>query len=364
MTNKRDFYEVLGIPKGATDAEIKKAFRNLARKHHPDVNKEKGSAEKFKEINEAYHALSDPRKRQQYDQFGSAGPGFGAGAGGFQGFDFSESFSGFEGGLGDMFDAFFGGGIRRNKSGRQRGSDLRYDLEITLEEVAHGLEKEITVTHLTACHACRGSGAKPGTTPVKCAQCGGAGQVRQSQRTILGSFTQVIPCPVCRGSGEKISSPCPTCSGSGQEKTHHKIKIKIPAGIEDQTRMRVTGAGNAGQKGGSPGDLYVFISVRQHPLFERDGSTLYYKKSIPFVKAVLGDEIEIKTLDGKATLKIPAGTQSHTSFKFKGKGLPNMEMGGKGDLIIIVELETPVNLTSEQMELLQKFGRLRGEYRA
>ncbi len=364
MTSRKDYYEILGISKNAGQDEIKKAFRNLARKYHPDVNKEPNAQEKFKEINEAYQVLSDTHKRQQYDTYGSAG--FGGGQGwpggqGFSGFDFSN-FSDFEG-FGDIFDTFFGGGgkKRARRGGRQDGNDIRYDLEITLEDVYFGLEKEIEVTHLTACHTCKGTGAKPGTNPVKCVQCGGSGQTRQTQRTVLGSFTQVITCSSCGGSGETIGSPCTACSGSGREKTKHKIKVKIPAGIESDTRLRVSGAGDAGVKGGSPGDLYVFITVKPNSLFERDGANLYHSKKISFTQAALGAEVSVPTIDGKATLRIPAGTQSHTTFKFKDKGLPVFSGRGKGDLLVVVEIETPRNLTSEQQDLLRKFAKSAGE---
>ena len=361
MTSKKDFYEVLGVSKTASQDEIKKAFRNLARKHHPDVNKEKGSTEKFQEINEAYQVLSDTNKRQHYDSYGSAD--FGAqggwpGGGGFSGADYWD----FEG-FGDIFDMFFGGSGRKKgrRGGRQDGNDLRFDLEITLEDVYYGIEKEIEVSHLTSCHTCKGSGAKPGTSQAKCTQCGGSGQIRQTQRTPLGAFTQVVACPTCQGSGEIISSPCTNCNGSGREKTKHKIKVKVPAGIESGTRLRVTGAGDAGIKGGSPGDLYVFISVKPNSQFEREGAHLFQTKKISFTKATLGAEIPVITIDGKATLKIPAGTQSHTTFKFKEKGLPVLGSRSKGDLHVIVEIETPKNLTSEQQELLRKFAQSRGE---
>ena len=362
----KDYYNILGVNKNASQDEIKKAFRNLARKHHPDVNKEKGSTEKFKEINEAYQILGDQNKRQQYDQFGSAGPfnqGFQGGQG-FGGFDFNEGASNFEG-FGDIFDMFFGGQgrSRQKSSGRQDGNDLRYDLEISLEEAYHGLDKEIEISHLTACATCKGSGAKPGTTPTKCGTCGGAGQVRQTQRTPLGAFTQVTTCPKCHGAGETVSSPCPTCSGSGRTKTKHKIKVRIPEGIDSGYRLKVTGAGDAGLKGGIPGDLYIFVTVRPSPIFEREGENLYYKKTIPFVTATLGAEIEVKTIDGKATLKIPAGTQSGSIFKFKGKGMPHLSgRGSRGDFMVVVEIETPKHLTDKQEELLKEFGKLRGEY--
>lgn len=362
---KKDYYEILGVNKNSSQDEIKKAFRNLARKHHPDVNKESGSSEKFKEINEAYQILGDPNKRQHYDQFGSAGQqGFGGQGFGGQGFDFGD-FSNFEG-FGDIFDMFFGGSgrSRRSQSGRQDGSDLRYDLEITLEEAFSGINKEIEIIHLTSCQTCKGTGAKAGTAPSKCSHCNGTGQIRHTQRTPLGTFTQATLCPTCQGSGSVISSPCSSCSGSGHIKAKHKIKVKIPAGIDSGYRLKVSGAGDAGLRGGSPGDLYVFITVKHHSLFERDGIDLYQKKEISFVQAALGTEVEVKTIEGKATLRIPKGTQTGSIFKFKDKGMPNINGRGRGDFMVVVEIKTPTGLTDEQRELLQQFGKLRGEYNA
>lgn len=351
----KDYYEILGVSKSAGADEIKRAFRNLARKHHPDVNREPGAAERFKEINEAYQVLGDTQKRQQYDTFGSAAPG------GFPGIDFGEGFSGFEG-FGDIFDVFFGGQTaRRGRGGREEGSDLRYDLTITLEEAAQGAEKELEISHLIACQTCKGSGAKPGTTPSRCSTCGGTGQIRRAQRTVLGSFTQIVTCPTCRGSGESISSPCSTCHGQGRVKGRHKIKVKVPAGIDSGHRLKVAQAGDAGLKGGAPGDLYVFIHVKSHSLFERDGSNLYHKTLIGFASATLGAEIEVPVIDGQASLKIPAGTQPNSTFRLKGKGLPHLRGGGRGDQFVIVEIETPTNLTDEQSELLRKFKKLHGE---
>ncbi|MDD4179696.1 MAG: molecular chaperone DnaJ [Candidatus Margulisbacteria bacterium] len=350
---KKDYYESLGVSKSASQDEIKKAYRNLARKYHPDVNKDAGSADKFKEINEAYQTLSDPAKRSQYDQFGQAGGGFG----GFGGGGFDEQFQGFEGfgDFGDLFDVFFGQQRGGRRSGPQRGEDIRYDLRITLEEAARGVETELEVVHFTSCTTCKGSGAKPGTSPVKCSNCGGAGQIRKNQRTILGSFTQVVPCPTCRGAGTVIGSPCPECQGSGREKKRHKVKVKVPAGIDSGLRLRISGAGNAGDKGGTPGDLYVFITVDPHPLFNRDGENLYYRTKISFIQAILGAEIKVPTLSGEITFKIPAGTQPNTNFKLKEKGLPVLQGHGRGDLYVLVEVEIPTKVSREQAELLKKY---------
>ncbi|MEA3492806.1 MAG: molecular chaperone DnaJ [Candidatus Margulisiibacteriota bacterium] len=353
MANKRDFYEVLGVSKSSSADEIKRAYRKLARQYHPDVNKEAGSSEKFKEINEAYQVLSDPNKRSQYDHYGPAGsPG---GAGGFGGFEgFGGGVEGF-GEFGDLFDMFFGqkqGGRRRTQ---ERGADLRYDLQITLKEAAKGIEKEIDVTHYVFCAACKGSGAKPGTKPQQCSTCKGAGQVKRSQKTILGNFTQVTPCPACNGSGQTISSPCESCRGEGRVKKSQKIRIKIPAGIDSGYRLRVSGAGDSGPRGTQTGDLYLFIYVEEHPLFNRDGANLYYRTGVDFTKAILGAEIKIPTLDGEATLKIPAGTQPNTNFRLKGKGLPVLNRRERGDLYVLVEIQIPKRINREQAELLKKY---------
>lgn len=350
---KRDYYETLGVNKSASQDEIKRAYRNLARKYHPDVNKEAGSTDKFKEINEAYQVLSDPNKRSQFDYYGEAGAqagGFGgAGGGGFEGF--GEQFGDF----GDIFDMFFGGQRGARRAGAERGEDLRYDLKITLEEAAKGVEKELEVLHYTACSVCKGTGAKPGTSAVRCATCNGSGQVRRNQRTILGNMTQIVTCPTCHGTGEMIKTPCPECQGSGREKKRHKVKVKIPAGIDSGHRLRVPGAGNAGGKGGTPGDLYLFITVEPHHLFNRDGANLYYRTEISFAQAILGDEIEVPTLDGKVALKIPQGTQPNTNFKLKDKGLPHLERREKGDLYVLVEIKIPTKLSKDQEELIRKF---------
>lgn len=352
--SNRDYYEILGVNKQASADEIKRAYRKLARQYHPDVNKEAGSADKFKEINEAYQVLSDPNKRSQYDYYGKAGAGSGPGPGGFGGFDFGGGgFEGF-GEFGDIFDVFFGGS-RGRRPQQERGSDLRFDLRISLEEAAKGLEKEITLPHFAPCSTCKGSGAKPGTTPKKCTACNGTGQIKRTQRTILGSFTQAMPCSTCRGTGSVISTPCQDCHGEGRVKKSHKIKVKVPPGIDTGHRLRVAGAGDAGPKGATPGDLYVFITVEPHINFNREAENLFHQTKISFTQAILGDEIEVPTLEGKAKLKIPAGTQPNTNFRLKGKGMPVLQRREKGDLYILVEIEIPKKISRQQADLLKKF---------
>lgn len=352
--SNRDYYEILSINKNSSADEIKRAYRKLARQYHPDVNKEAGSADKFKEINEAYQVLSDPNKRSQYDYYGTAGRSGGFGGGGFEGFDFGQQFSGF-GEFGDLFDMFFGGQRGGRRAAQERGSDLRYDLRITLEQAAKGIEKEIEVVHFFSCPTCKGSGAKLGTKPSRCSNCKGAGQVRRSQRTILGSFTQVVLCNTCHGRGEVITSPCHNCKGEGRVKKTHKVKMEIPAGIDSGYRLRVGGAGDAGPKGTPSGDLYVFIQVEPHALFNRDGDNLYFRTKISFVQAILGDEIDVPTIDGKATLKIPRGTQPNTNFRIRGKGIPSLARRDRGHLYILVEVEIPTKLTRAQEDLLKKY---------
>lgn len=351
MPSKRDYYEILGVSRSASADEIKRAYRKLARQYHPDVNKEPGAAEKFKEINEAYQVLSDPNKRSQYDYFGTVG---GPGGSGFEGFDFGEPFRGFEGfgEFTDLFDVFFG---RERGPRRERGADLRYDLRITLEEAARGTERELNIVHFITCPTCKGSGAKPGSKPMRCTNCKGSGQIRKTQRTLLGTFTQIVTCPICRGTGEVIAATCESCKGEGRVKKSHKVKINIPAGIDNGYRLRVPKAGDAGSAGAPPGDLYVFINIEPHPLFDRDGENLYYRTKISFIQAILGDEIKIPTIDGEITLKIPPGTQPNTNFRIKGKGMPILNSRERGSLHVLVEVEIPTKLTREQEELLRKF---------
>lgn len=353
--SKRDYYEVLGVSKDASEADIKKAYRKLARKYHPDVNPGDKEAEgKFKEAAEAYDVLSDSQKKARYDQFGHAGtdPQGGFGAGGFGGGDFG-------GGFGDIFDMFFGGGGRRQ--GPQKGDDLRYDLDISFEEAAFGLEKDIKIPRWENCDQCKGTGATPGTDAKTCPTCHGSGQVQFTQNTPFGRFVQSKTCQQCHGEGKIIEKPCKQCQGRGKVRKNKKIHVKIPAGVDTGSRLRISGEGEPGAKGGPPGDLYVFIQVRKHKFFQREGNEVICEMPLSFVQAALGDEIEVPTLDGKVKLKIPEGTQTGTHFRLKGKGIPSLRGYGRGDQHVIVSILTPTKLSEKQKELLKEFAELSGE---
>ena len=347
MATKRDYYDVLGVNRDASDDEIKKAYRKLAMKHHPDRNPDSKDAEdKFKEAKEAYEILSDAQKRGAYDRYGHAGvdPSAGGGPGG-QGFDgFADAFS-------DIFGDIFGGGGGRGRSNVYRGADLRYNLEISLEEAARGAEKTIRIPTVEECDTCHGSGAKPGTQPKPCSTCGGAGQVRIQQ----GFFSIQQTCPKCHGTGRIIPDPCRDCGGAGRVKRQKTLEVKIPAGIDEGMRLRHAGHGEPGVNGGPPGDLYVEIHIRQHSVFQRDHDDLHCEMPISFTTAALGGEIEIPTLEGMARLKIPSETQSGRVFRLRGKGIRNVRSQAHGDLLCHVVVETPVNLTERQKELLREF---------
>lgn len=357
--SKKDYYELLGVSRTASDDEIKKAFRKLARKYHPDVNRDnpKEAEEKFKEVNEAYEVLSDQEKRAKYDQFGHAAFDPASGGGGFGG--------GGTGGFSDIFDMFFGGnsgfGFGGRNAGPERGADLRYDLEIPFEQAAFGTETEIQVPRTEDCSACQGSGAAPGTHPETCPQCRGTGQQQVAQNTPFGRMVNVRTCDRCHGEGKIVKTPCKECHGKGKVRTKRKIKIKIPAGVDNGSRLRVAYEGEAGTRGGQPGDLYVYIFVKSHKLFTREGNDVICEIPVSFVQAALGDEIEVPTLDGRVKLTVPEGTQTGTVFRLKDKGIPYLRGNGRGDQHVKVKVVTPKKITERQRELLMEFARAGGE---
>ena len=363
---KRDFYEILGVAKNATDEEIKKSYRKLAMKYHPDRNPDsKGSEDKFKEAKEAYEMLSDPQKRDAFDRYGHAGVdpnmGGGGGGGGFGG----AGAGGFSDAFGDIFGDIFGnaarggGGGGGRSAGPQvyRGADLRYNLDITLEQAAHGFDTTIRVPSWDSCEICHGSGAKPGTQPTTCPTCAGHGQVRMQQ----GFFSIQQTCPKCHGTGKVIPEPCATCAGAGRIKRNKTLEVKIPAGIDDGMRIRSSGNGEPGMNGGPPGDLYVEIHIKQHPVFQREGDDLHCEIPISYAKAALGGEIEVPTLSGKASFTLPEGTQTGKTFRLRSKGVKGVRSGYAGDLFCHVVIETPVKLTERQRELLREFEELTNE---
>lgn len=350
---KRDYYEVLGVSKTANDDEIKKAYRKLSKKYHPDINKEADAEDKFKEVTEAFEILSDSQKRAAYDQYGhsSTDPNFGAGG-------FGGGFEGFGGGFEDIFESFFGGGggsRNANPNAPRQGSDLQYTLDLTFNEAIFGLEKNIRFNREDECVTCHGSGAKPGTQPETCQKCHGAGTINVERQTPLGRMMSRQTCDECQGSGKIIKDKCSTCSGAGRMVKNHAVKVTVPAGVEDGQQMRLSGQGEAGYNGGPYGDLYVVFKVEESPIFEREGSEIYYTESINFGQAALGDEIEVPTVHGRVKLKIPAGTQTGTTFRLKGKGAPRLRGAGNGDQQVTVTVETPTNLNDGQREALRSF---------
>jgi len=356
--SKRDYYDILGLQKNSSPEQIKAAYRKLAVKHHPDKNPgDKSSEEKFKEASEAYHVLSDKERKQNYDNFGHAAFENGAGGrGGFGNFDFSNHFS-------DIFEDFFGdfGGTGRGKRSRKsnfRGSDLRYDLSITLEEAYNGKKQDIKFSTSEKCNTCSGNGSKPGHDADSCSMCAGHGQVRSNQ----GFFTVQQTCPQCSGTGEEITNPCNSCGGQGKKQTSKRLSVTIPKGVDDGTRIRLAGKGEAGSRGAGSGDLYLFINVYSHELFKRSDENLFFEYPVSIADAALGTSLEIPTIDGaKAKIKIPAGTQSGKQFRLKGKGMPYMRGSGNGDLYVQINTEVPVSLNKEQKELLEKFRKIENE---
>ena len=358
----RDYYETLGVSRNAEQDEIKRAYRKLARKYHPDVNKEASAEETFKEVSRAYEVLSEPEIRARYDRFGEAGVGgaaAGAGAGGFQ--DFQDM-----GGFADIFESFFNGfsgpqGQQRRR-GPMQGDDLRLNLKLDFKEAVFGGEKEIKISHLETCTTCSGSGAKPGTRPRTCSTCSGAGQVRRATRTPFGIFNQVSTCPTCNGSGEVVEDRCETCGGSGQKQTNKKLKITVPAGVENGTRLRVSGEGDAGKRNGKPGDLYVYLVVNDDPKFRRDGINILSELKVSYLQAILGCELDVETVDGLVGLQVPAGTQPNTVLTLDNKGVPRLgNPVSRGNHLITVKVDIPTRLKGDERELLVKLAETRGE---
>ena len=355
--NNTEYYDRLGLSKDASQDEIKRAYRKLSKKYHPDINKEPGAEEKYKEILEAYETLSDAQKRAAYDQYGPDGAnGFG-GQGSFGGFDGGAGFGGFE----DIFSSFFGGGATRNPNAPRQGDDLQYRVNLSFEEAVFGAEKEIHYNREVTCKTCSGSGAKPGTSPVTCGRCHGHGVINVDTQTPLGMMRRQVTCDVCHGTGQEIKDPCQTCHGTGHEKQSHKVSVKIPAGVETGQQIRLAGQGEAGFNGGPYGDLFVIINVNPSDKFTRDGSTIYYTLNISFVQAALGDTVEVPTVHGNVEMTIPAGTQTGKTFRLKGKGAPRLRGGSQGDQHVTVKIVTPTKLNDAQKEALLAFAKASGD---
>lgn len=349
MSRKRDYYEVLDVSRAVDADELKRAYRRLARQYHPDISQKPDAEERFKEINEAYEVLSDAEKRRAYDRFGHAGVD-GAGYTDF-------------GGIGDIFEEFFGfgSGMRTRQRGPRRGNDLQVDLEIGFEEAVFGCEKELGIQRLEVCPECRGSGAEPGTTPVRCNQCNGTGEVRHVQQSILGSFVNVTTCPTCQGTGETIAIPCRHCRGKKQVRVPRNINVKIPAGVDAGARIRLMGEGEPGLRGGPPGNLYVMLRVQPHPVFRRSRDDVVLELGINIAQAALGDKVTIPTLEGEETISIPAGTQTGRIFRLRGRGVPHLRRSGRGDLLMVVQVVVPSELDDKQRELFQELGKTLGK---
>ncbi|MFQ9291252.1 MAG: molecular chaperone DnaJ [Streptococcus sp.] len=355
--NNTEYYDRLGVSKDASQDEIKRAYRKMSKKYHPDINKEPGAEEKYKEVQEAYETLSDDQKRAAYDQYGPDGAnGFG-GQGGFGGFDGGAGFGGFE----DIFSSFFGGGATRNPNAPRQGDDLQYRVNLSFEEAIFGAEKEVHYNREATCKTCSGSGAKPGTSPVTCGRCHGHGVINVDTQTPLGMMRRQVTCDVCHGTGQEIKEPCQTCHGTGREKQSHTVSVKIPAGVETGQQIRLAGQGEAGFNGGPYGDLFVVINVNPSDKFTRDGSTIYYTLNISFVQAALGDTVEVPTVHGNVEMVIPAGTQTGKTFRLKGKGAPRLRGGSQGDQHVTVKIVTPTKLNDAQKEALLAFAKASGD---
>jgi molecular chaperone DnaJ len=354
---QRDYYEVLGVPHNASADELKAAFRRLARQYHPDVNKDADAEERFKELNEAYGVLSDPDKRSAYDRFGHAGvrgPGGGPP-------DFNVDFNDFADIFGDLFGfGGFGRSSSRSRNAPRRGADLQYRLDLTFEEAVFGLDKEIEITRDEVCNTCKGSGAKPGTSPVRCSTCNGSGEVRQVRQTFIGSMVQVTTCPTCRGQGETIGSPCSTCQGRGLERKTRRKVVSIPAGIDTGNQIRLAGEGQPGENGGPNGNLYILLQVKPHKFFRRREFDILLDLNVNIAQATLGADVEVPTVDGPTTLKIPSGTQPGQVIHMKGKGVPRLRSNGRGDQLVIINVEIPKRVSNEQRQLFEKLANSMG----
>ncbi|MER3436381.1 MAG: molecular chaperone DnaJ [Chloroflexota bacterium] len=357
MTQKRDYYEVLGVSRNATAEELRRAYRRLAREYHPDVNRSDGAEERFKEINEAYEVLSDPERRAAYDRFGHAANGMG-GMGGMGGDPFGFGASPFS----DLFESFFGAATStRRRTTPARGQDLQITIDLSFEEAVFGTEKNVEITRLETCEDCHGTRMRNGQTPPACPTCGGTGEVRRVQQTILGQFMTATTCPTCRGEGVQITDPCPRCRGRGRVSTTRTITVTIPAGIDESATLRLTGQGEASPEGGQPGNLYVKVRIKPHLHFTRQGKTIHLQIGVNVTQAMLGDEIEIETLDGPVAFTLPAGTQSGQQFRLRGKGVPDMRGGERGDQIVTVHVIIPKHLTEEQRELVERLAQTFGD---
>ncbi len=349
MPSKRDYYDILGVSRNASEEDVRKAFRKKAMEHHPDRNQSEGSSERFKEISEAYQILGDSEKRTQYDQFGHAG----VGNGGFgRGFDQGQSFSGF----GDIFDAFFGGfgNPARGRTNARRGENLQLHLNISFEEAMFGTEKDVSIDRIEQCALCKGTKSEPGASTSKCSTCNGQGQVRRSAASVFGQFVQVVTCPTCRGEGEVIENPCKQCRGTGRQRQKRRIAVKVPAGVDTDSQIRLSGEGNAGEGNGPAGNLYILLTVNPHKLFEREGDTILYALPLNIVQASLGDTVDIPTIEGLAPLRIPPGTQTGQIFRLKNKGVAHLDNSGRGDQVVVAKVITPSKLSERQRELLEE----------
>lgn len=360
-TGKRDYYEVLGVSRNASDDDLKKAYRRLAKQYHPDTNKDTGAEARFIEVKEAYEVLSDPQKREVYDRYGHAGLSNGAG-GGFGDFGSFNSFGGFSN-LNDIFESIFAGaGPTQRRGGTQRGADIRYELTISFEEAVFGCQKEIELPRWETCQTCKGSGAQPGTSTARCSACGGSGEIRRVQQSIFGQFVNVTVCERCRGEGRVITTPCEKCRGQGRVRNVRRVVVNIPAGVDDGINVRVTGEGEVSARGGTPGNLYVVLTVKPHQFFKRQGNDLIYELPISVTQAALGDEVDVPTIDGKTvSLKIPPGTQNSRTFRLKSLGVPVVHSSARGDQHINVKVVIPTGLTAEEKRLYEELARIERE---